>query len=72
LGYSDWTGPKTHTISESDFYDNDSPLQMIVPYRNNDCIELRLCWMITSKTIWNFYVDVMSGQLIMNEQTVIF
>jgi len=72
FNYYDWTGPKEHTVSENDFYTDDTPEQMIIPSRKGDCIELRLCWKITSKTIWNFYVDVMSGELILNEQTVIF
>lgn len=72
IGYSDWGGSKQHAVTSDDFYSNDTPEKMIIPFRKGDCIELRLCWKIESKTIWNFYVDVMSGELIMNEQTVIF
>jgi len=70
--YYDWTGPKEHSVTQDDFYSDDAPEQIIIPHRKGDCIELRLCWKITSKTIWNFYVDVMCGELILNEQTVIF
>lgn len=72
LSYADWTGGKEYIVSNDDFYPDDIPEKMIVPYRKDDCIEMRLCWKIASKTIWNFYVDVMSGELILNEQTVYF
>ncbi len=72
IGYSDWGGSKQHAVTLDDFYSDDTPEKMIIPFRKGDCVEMRLCWKIESKTIWNFYVDVMSGELIMNEQTVYF
>jgi len=72
FGYSDWTGHKEHTITERDFNSGDTGLRMLVPFRKNRCTEIRLCWKIQSKTIWNFYVDVVTGELIFSEQTIIF
>jgi len=70
--YYDWGGGKETVITADTFYTDDNPEMMIIPYRRGNCIEMRLCWKITSKTIWNFYVDVMNGKLVLNEQTVIF
>jgi hypothetical protein len=72
LGYYDWGGSKIWTISTDDFYADDIPKKVIFPFRNDNCIEMRVCWFIASKTIWNFYVDVITGELIFNEQTVYF
>ncbi|WP_163324440.1 hypothetical protein [Draconibacterium mangrovi] len=70
--YYDWGGGKETVITADAFYTDDNPEMMIVPYRRGNCIEMRLCWKIASKTIWNFYVDVMNGELVLNEQTVFF
>ncbi len=72
LDYYDWTGGKQWTISQKDFYSDDNPQKAIFPFRNNDCIELRVCWFIRTKSLWNFYVDLITGELIYNEQTIIF
>ncbi|HYQ56713.1 MAG TPA: hypothetical protein VEP89_05135 [Draconibacterium sp.] len=70
--YYDWIGHQETVITADAFYSDDNPEKMIIPYRQGNCIEMRLCWKIASKTIWNFYVDVMNGELVMKEQTVIF
>ena len=70
--YYDWGGGKETVITADAFYTDDNPEMIIVPYRRGNCMEMRLCWKIASKTIWNFYVDVMNGELVLNEQTVIF
>ena len=63
-------GGVEHTLTIDDFYDTEEPERIIIPFRKEDCIEMRLCWKIRTD-IWYFYVDVMSGELIMKEQTFI-
>ncbi len=65
-------GKEYWTISYADLYENDKQEKKIIPHRNGDCIELRVCWKIETKAIWNLYVDIVTEELILNEQTVVF
>ncbi len=70
--YFDWGGHQTITITEDTFYPGEIPVKKIFPCRNGNCIELRLCWVIPSKSVWNFYCDVLTGELIFKEQIIVF
>lgn len=45
--------------------------KVVVPVEKNNRIELRVAWEIHVADVYVFYVDVMTGEIVLHEQTVI-
>lgn len=67
--YYDWTGEKTHTITEDSFGEYEE--KIIYPLETEQGIELRVCLAVEAG-IWHFYVDSTTEELVHKEQIVVF
>ncbi|MDX1638882.1 MAG: hypothetical protein R3281_12990 [Balneolaceae bacterium] len=70
LRYSDWTGEKTHVITEESFGEFEE--KAIIPYETDRGLELRVCLGISVGKIWHIYVDNTTGEIIRKEQQINF
>ena len=72
ITYGNWSGAETtKTINENDLSGCSFDLK-IWPIDFSDKIELHVCWKINSPALfYNFYVDVMTGEIIRKESTII-
>lgn len=75
ISYSDWTGSKTFTVEESSLPPASSVEAVILPFHEEDKLQLRVAWEIpvpANNPMWNLYLDVMDKQLLQNEPLIMF
>lgn len=64
--YWSWGGPDTVTVSEEDLLNG--AIQVVVPIRQAETIDIRIAWRIGIRGGWYLYIDMLSGEVIRIDQ----